>query len=883
MRPLRAWLIRFAGFFSRDRRERELNDEMESHLALHIEDNIRAGMTLAEARRAALVRFGGIEAVKESYRDRRGIPLLDTMAQDVRYAVRTLHRNAGFATVAILTLALGIGANTAVFSVVQAVLLRPLPYAQPDRLIEVSETNPLKRWTHSVAAPANYADWRRMNTVFSGMAAYNGIDEKRASSYDLFLTGAGEPQRVTGLTVTGNLFHVLGVTPLLGRTFTEEETYEGHERVAILSYGFWQTEFAGDPHIIGRTLTLSGKTYDVIGVMPREFFFPNREVQIFLPFGVKPAFFVQMRRPHMLYVIARLRQGVSIDRARGEMTAIASRLERTYPYTNTKMGVRLDGYHAVLSQASRPAVLMLLGAVGLLLLIVCSNVANLQLGRAAAREREMGIRQALGAGRFRLIRQLLTESMMLSFAGGALGLVLAVAARAALLRLAPAAIPGFAELRIDLWVILFTGAITLCAPLLFGVIPAIASSRPDALRDRSESASRASRSLRDLLVACEVALSVVLVVGAGLLVRSLLLLERVDPGFRPESGVSFSLVFPDVRYSDENAVRAIENIENRLRTVPGVHAVGAATTLPLRGFAYSGDATVEGRGGEDYERELRHDMITPGYFQAMGTPLIRGRFFNEFDTAKSPPVALVNQTLARVYFRRADPVGRRLKYGKPLDKDEPWVTVVGVVADARQDGLDMPVQPEAWTPLRQQPNNGMTFVLRGNDDPAALIAAARRKVRAVDKDLVLTQVTPLPDLLRESAGDQRFRTALLSAFAGVALLLAALGVYGVLAYSVMQRAKEIGVRMALGAGTARLFGMVLGDGLRPVALGAILGLGGAWLATRMIRSLLFGVAPADPSTYAFTIAVLAIAAVCACTLPAAKAIRVDPVVSLREQ
>jgi len=882
MRPLRAWLVRFAGLFSKDRRERELNDEIDSHLALHIEDNIRAGMTLAEARRAALLKFGGVEAAKESYRDRRGIPLLETMAQDIRYAVRTLRRNAGFATVAILTLALGIGANTAVFSVVQAVLLRPLPYPQPDRLIEISETNPLKRWTHEFAAPANYADWRRMNTVFSGIAAYYGLTEKRESAYDPFLTGKGEPQRITGLGVSGDFFDVLGVAPLLGRAFTEEETYQGHERVAILTWGFWQRQFAGDPHILGRTLTLSGKTYDVIGVMPREFFFPNHEVQVFLPFGVKPSFFVEVRRPHMLNVIARLRPGVSLDRARAEMTAIASRLERAYPYTNTKMGVRLDGYHATLSEESRPALLMLLAAVGLLLLIVCSNVANLQLGRAAAREREMGIRQALGAGRFRLIRQLLTESVMLSLAGGALGLLVAIAARAALLRLAPAAIPGFAELRMDPWVILFNAAVTLGAPLLFGVVPALASSRPGALRDRSESASHASRSLRDLLVAAEVALSVVLVVGAGLLVRSLLLLERVDPGFHPEGAVSFSLSFPDVRYSDD-ARAAVEAIDNRLRALPGVRAAGAATTLPLRGFSYSGDATVEGRGGEDYERELRHDVITPGYFQVMGTPLIRGRFFNEFDTAKSPPVAIVNQTLARVYFRGADPIGRRLKYGRPLDKDEPWVTVVGMVADARQDGLDAPVQPEAWTPVRQQPLSGIAFVLRGDADPAALIAAARREVRAVDKDLVLTEVTPMNDLLRDSAGNQRFRTTLLSAFAGSALLLAALGVYGVLAYSVAQRSREIGVRMALGAGTARLFGMVLGDGLRPVAVGAILGLAGAWLASGMIRSLLFGVAPADPATYTLTIAILSVVAVCACAIPATRAIRVDPVVSLREQ
>jgi len=882
MRLLRAWLIRFGGLFSRQRRERELNDEIESHFALHIEDNIRAGMSLAEARRAAILKFGGVEAAKESYRDRRSVPFLEILGQDLRYAMRTLRKNPGFAAVAIATLALGIGANTAMFSVVQAVLLRPLPYPQPDRLVEITETNPLKRWTHNVVAPANYADWRRMNTVFRDIAAYAGVDDKRASIFDFFLTGSGDPQRLRSILVTGNLFDVLGAAPLTGRVFTDQETFGGHERVAVLSYGLWQTQFAGDPHVIGRKLLLSGKTYDVVGVMPRDFVFPGRDVQIYLPLGVQPAFFVQMRRPHMLNVIGRLKPSVSLDEARAQMSAIARRLEQTYPATNTKMGVRLDGFHTALTTESRPALLMLLAAVALLLLIVCSNVANLQLGRAAAREREMGIRRALGAGRFRLVRQLLTESTVIALAGGALGLILAMAARAALLRLAPAAIPGFAELRIDRWVILFNGLITLCAPLLFGIGPAIAASRPDTLRDRSESDSHRHRVVRDLLVICEVALSVVLVAGAGLLVRSLILLDRVDPGFRPENAIGFHLRFPQTRYpDDDHCIAAIQSIENRLRAMPHVHAAGATSSLPFQGQIYTGDATVEGSTG-DYERELRHDLITPEYFHAVGTPLLGGRSFNEFDTAKSPSVTVVNEALARTYFHGADPIGRRIRFGRPSDHD-PWTTIVGVVADAKQDGLDVAVQPEAWTAITQQANNEINFVLRGDGDTAVLAVEARHSVREFDKDLVLTAVAPLTDLLHDAASDQRFRTTLLTGFAGIALFLAALGVYGVLAYSVAQRTKEIGVRIALGAGLPRLFGMVLRDGLRPVAAGAVLGLAGAWLATGMIRSLLFGLVPADPVTYAFTVVILSVAAACACAIPAVKAIRVDPVVSLREQ
>jgi putative ABC transport system permease protein len=386
-----------------------------------------------------------------------------------------------------------------------------------------------------------------------------------------------------------------------------------------------------------------------------------------------------------------------------------------------------------------------------------------------------------------------------------------------------------------------------------------------------------------VLVVCEVALSVVLVVGAGLLVRSLVMLERVDPGFDPEGAVSFSLIFPDVRYPDDQHVTiAVEAIENRLRAMPGVRVAGTTSSLALRGFKYSTAATVEGHSGEDYQQELRHDFVTPDYFRAMQTPLLGGRFFNEFDTAKSTPVAIVNRTLVKTYFQGADPVGHRIKYGRPQDGD-PWVTIVGVVADARQDTLDAPVQPEAWTPLRQEVMNAMTFVLRVDSDPASLIASARREVHAVDKDLVLTQITPLTDLLRDSANEQRFRTTLLATFAGIALLLAALGVYGVLAYSVTQRTKEIGVRMALGAGTGRLFGMVVRDGFRPVLAGAVLGFLGAWMAAGLIRSLLFGVVPADPATYAVTIGILGLTALCACAIPAMRAIRVDPVISLREQ
>ncbi len=878
MRTLYAFVRRLVSAVHRRGWERDLNAELEANLRLHIEDNMRSGMAPDEARRAAVLKFGGLEAAKESYRDRKGLPFLDSLLQDLRYASRTLRSNAGFATVAVLTLALGIGATTAMFSVVQAVLWRPLPYSQPDRLVEISETNPLKKWTHAVAAPANFADWQKMNSVFSGIAGYTARNR--------LLTSTAEPSQLKTVAATGNLFEVLGVAPLLGRTFRPEETFAGKDAVAVLSYNFWQAQFARDPRILGQTILLTDKKYEVIGVMPPSFFFPNRETQVFIPLGFDPSVFVRHRRPHYLDVIARLRPGTSLDQAAQQMTAIAARLEETYPDTNTKMGVRLDGFHETLVSEKRLMLVTLLAAVGFLFLIVCSNVANLQLGRAAARMREMTIRRALGAGRARLIRQLLTESLLLSIVGGVLGFALATVAGIALPRFAPSAIPPFAEVRMDGWVILFNTAITICAPLLFGIVPALSSSRSETLATRTETTSRGGRSMRNVLVGAEVALSVVLVVGAGLLIRSLVRLESVDPGFVPDRAVSFEVLLPGSRYpKGDQVVRTIEEMENRIRKQPQIEAVGTTLAIPLRGSAWTGDATVEGRPAGEYERELRRNVITPDVFRAMGTPLLRGRFLNEHDTAASPAVTLVNEALANAYFRGEDPIGRRLKFGRPTDKDG-WVIVVGVVADQKQDAMDARVQPESYTPLAQSDADGglrVTFVVRGAAGADHLASIARREIRSIDSGMVLTNVTSMRELVYASVGDQRFRTSLLTGFAGIALLLAALGVYGVLAYSVLQRRREIGIRMALGASTAPLIRMVVMDGMAPVAAGAALGLAVAYATAHLIESLLFGVTPVDLPTYLLTLGVLIGVALCACTIPAVRAIHVNPVTALREQ
>jgi putative ABC transport system permease protein len=875
-------LSRVEALFARRRLDDDFDEEVAAHVALLTEDNIRRGMAPGEAHRAARVRFGGAMQIKEQQRDDRGLPFIDTTMQDIRYAIRSLRRNPAFAGVAILTLAVGIGATTSMFTVAHAVLIRPLPFARPERLVEISEVNPLKGWTHTVVAPANLADWRTRNNVFSDIAAYVGVDDHAASGVQVFLSGAGETQPLKGIAVMGNLFDVLGVRAHVGRTFTFDETFEGRSQGVVLAHGTWQTVFGGDPQIVGRSIVLSGRATTVVGVMPGDFFFPNRSAQLWLPLRVKPEIFTSMRRPHWMHTVARLRPGVSLAQAREQMTAIASELERTYPDTNTKMGVRLEPLRAIMAADARPTVLMLSGAVGLLFLIVCANIASLQLGRGVGRAREIAVRRALGAARGRLVRQLLTEGLVLSVAGTALGVALASAAPALLLRAAPSALPLFATPQIDRTVLLFATALGFLAPVVFGLMPALATSRADRLSERTESAARHTTRSRELLVGGEVGLAVMLLVGAVLLGRSLLQLQRVDPGFSPDRVVTFKVTLPRVRYPDDATQSgAFVDIERRIRAVPGVQAVGATSTLALRGSSWTGDATVEGRGLEDYERELRHESVTPDYFRAMGIRLMSGRFLDERDGAGSN-VTLVNSALAKKYFRGADPIGKRIKFGRPSDPD-PWVTIVGVVADEKQDGMDKPAQPEVYVPLAENSQNPLTLVVRSATSIDGAVDAARREVRGVDKDLAITDVATMRAVIDESIGDERLRTMLLAVFAGVALFLAALGIYGVLAYVVSQRSRELGIRLALGAKPQELFTMVVRQGMRPVIAGAIVGIAGAGALTTLMESLLFGVHPGDPVTYAVALFTLAAVAVTACAMPALRATRVDPLVALRDE
>jgi predicted permease len=881
-----AWLAvlvsRLHALLSPARLDEDFAREVREHLDRLTDDYVRRGLTLEDARREALVRFGGPMQIMEAHREQRGLPWLETTMQDVRYAMRALRRRPGFAAVVILTLAVGVGAVTAMFTVVRAVLLRPLPYAEPDRLVEITETNPLKGWTHTVAAPANFVDWRARNDVFTDIAGYVGVDDRGASNLQRSVEINGELVPVTGVATTGNLFGVLGAAPLIGRTFTWDETFDGNANVLLLSYGMWQQFFAGDPNIAGRTILLSGRTMTVIGVMPREFFFPNRTAQFWAPIGVTPAALTSTRRPHYLSVIARLRPAITIEQARDRITRIASDLERQYPDTNTRMGVRLEPLHEIMAAGARPTVLLLFAAVVLLFLIVCANIASLQLGRGSSRAREIAVRRALGAGRRRLVRQLLTEALALSVAGSALGIVVAAVAPPLMLRAAPTALPLFATPALDLPVILMAVALALVAPLVFALAPALSSSRADTLGERAGSSSRQTSRARDMLVALEVMMSVVLLVGSMLLIRSLIQLQQIDPGFRPEQAVAFKVTLPRLRMpKDVDRLHAFEEIERRLRARPGVEAAGAASTIALHGYTWTGDATVEGGAADVYERELRHESVTPGYIKAAGMRLVAGRLLDDHDDAKSN-VTLVNEALAKTYFRGAEAVGKRIKFGRPTDSD-PWVTIVGVIADAKQDGMDKPVRPEVFEPFAANIQNPATFVVRSTTSVEATLASARGVVRDAGRDFVVSDVTTLQDLVRESIADERFRTSLLSAFAGVAAFLAALGIYGVLAYFVVQRSRELGIRLALGARPRELFALVVAQGMRPVLIGGVLGFAAAAGVAHVLASLLYGVGAHDPFSYGVTAAIVGAAALVACLLPAARAMRVDPMVALREE
>ena len=812
---------------------------------------------------------------------------MDTIWQDIRYGLRMLLKAPSFSIVATIALALGIGANTAIFSVVNAVLLRPLPFPDSDRLMTVWETDRRRGTERGTASYPNFADWRDQNQSFEKLAAYHGADYT--------LTGHGDAVRLQGSVVSADTFQMLGVAPVFGRTFLPEEDKPGEKsRVVMLSHELFQRHFNANPQVIGQSVLLDEKAYTVVGVMPQGFQFPiqNEPVELWTTFSVESEGKEPMtaqRGAHYIRVVGRLKPGVTEDQARAEMSTIGARLEQQYPDKNLHRGITVIPALEALVGDIRPALLILLGAVAFVLLIACANVANLLLARAMTRYKEMAIRSALGASRWRIVRQLMTESVLLSLAGGALGLLLAVWWSDLLVALNSNNIPRALHVGLDYRVLGFTLLLSLATGLIFGLAPALHSTGSQPSETLKESGrgtgGGASRNrTRSVLVVSEVAIAVVLLVSAGLLIQSLWRLRQVSPGFDSRNVLTFTVGLPSVRYPTEKQGRFFDDLIARIQTLPGVQSASVVMPLPLSGDRFSLSFETEGRPvakGEEPSADFYN--IGLGYFRTMGIPLLQGRDFTSAETPDSPGVIIVNQTFAKKFFPNEDALGKRIKPGISVfeDKDPIMREIVGIVGDVRHRSLSTEVRPAFYVPQAQVPFDYMTVTVKTSNDPQSILSSIQNEVRQLDKDLPLFAVKTLDEYVADSVATPRFNTTLLTLFAAVALVLTVVGLYGVMSYSVAQRTNEIGIRMALGAQTRDVLRLIVGQGFRMVALGLVIGLAGAFGLTRLMASLLFGVGAKDPVTFATVASVLALVALLACYLPARRASKVDPIEALR--
>ena len=805
------------------------------------------------------------------------------LRQDLKYALRSLASRPLFSGVCVAVLALGIGANAAMFSVLDGVLLEPLPYREPDRLVQLWETNPLMNWTNETVAPANLLDWRERNQSFSDIAYYLGRDGKGAHINDATLTGGAEPERVRAMTVSGNFFEVLGADPALGRVLRAADARAGETPVIVLSDAFWRRRFAADPSIVGKRVDINGVSTEIAGVMPRRFYVPGAAADYWEPHRMPEAQQRRMRRAHWFRTVGRLKPGVTLDAARADLTRIAADLERQYPDTNTKMGAGLGPFHDWFVGDVKQGMLLLMGAVGVVLMITCSNVSSLLLARATGRRREMAIRVALGAGRIRLIRQLLTESLVLSSVAAAFGLALAHLTLALVRGFGPPGIPRLEYVSIDGSVLAVILGLACATAVLFGFAPAWQTAggtgTADALKAGTRTSTGEGAALRRALIVFEVALSVVLLASAGLLMRSLIRLQHVDPGIDRDHTLSFRITLPERYDTDPEMAAFFSQALERIRALPGVEAAGATVRLALEGHSWTGDLYIETRP-DVRGRELRHKSVTPGYFAAAGLRLIRGRDFDANDTASSQPVIIVNQSLARRYFGDDNPVGSRIAFARP-SPNSTWLTVVGVVADEKQDSLDADVEPEAYAPHAQDTPNEMAVLVRAAIPPAALLPQIRRAVGSVDGAIALYDIRTLDQVIAVTLAEERFSTMMLAGFALTALLLAAVGLYGIVAFNVTERTREIGVRIALGASRLDVLRMVVWDGIRVVLTGVAFGLLGALTVSRILATFLYQTPSTDPLVLGSVATLLILAGLMATYLPACRAARVDPGSALR--
>ena len=805
---------------------------------------------------------------------------MSTMIQDVRYGLRMLAKNPGFTLVAVLTLALGIGANTTIFSVVNTVLLLPLPYRDAERLVTVWSYNRARGFNTDQVSPLDFGDWRSQNHVFEKMAA--------STEAMYTLTGAGEPAPIIAYQFSADYFPVLGVTPLLGRTFLPEEEQPGKSHVAVLSYTLWRRHFGGDRSLLGKTITLDGAPYTVVGIMPPGVQYPPL-TELWTPLTITPEA-AHERAYRYLRVMARLKPGITLQQAQTEMNTIAARLAADYPNTNKEEdATNIISLRQMTSGDIRPALLVLLCAVGFVLLIACANVANLLLVRAAGRRKEIAVRAALGASRRRLVRHLLTESVLLGLFGGTLGLTLAFWCKGALVAMFPPtifnlSIPHLEKIPIDGWVLGFALAASLLTGVIFGLVPALQAGGMSTSESLKESGgtlagSAQGRRFRSALVIAEIALSLALLTAAGLILKSFVHLVGGHLGFNPQNVLTMRVLLPAYKYKTDAQQRAFSNqaIE-RLKSLPGVESVGTVTFLPLSGWRGGRTVLPEGRSTPRNQQPIAlWSSVTPDYFRALGIQLVEGRFFTDGDTSGSAPVAIISKSLVRQLALDEDPVGKRIK----ADGLKGPVEVVGVVDDVHQLGMTSGMTSEVYFPFSQVPAPIICFAIRTAEDPAGLAKAAQGRIWEVDKDQAVGYVMTMSQSASESLAPQRVVVLLLGVFAAMALILAAVGIYGVIAYSAAQRTHEIGVRMALGAGRSEVLHMVFRDALRLVLPGMAVGLVGALMLTRFLASLLFGVRPSDPGTFATVSALLAAVALLASYIPARRATRVDPIVALR--
>jgi putative ABC transport system permease protein len=805
-----------------------------------------------------------------------------TLLQDLRYGMRMLLKNPGFTLVAVVALALGVGANSAIFSVVNSLLLRPLPFEQPEGLVQVWETIPQRGRLEVPASFPNFADWRDQSQAFEQTVAYSG--------WSFNLTGSAEPERIRSAIVSPAFFSTLGIKPILGRTLLPGEDQPGQDLSVVISRRLWQRRFNSDPAVVGQAVELNGKSFTVVGVVAGATDLPGLSDDTELWAPVSQGFALTERRAHYLNVIARLKPGVPLEQAQAEMNTIAAALSSQYPEANAGRGLRLVPLQEQVVGDVRPALLVLLAAVVFVLLIASTNVANMLLARAAGRQREIAVRTALGAGRWRLVRQLLTESLLLALAGGTLGLLLALWGVDLLVAFGPSDLPRLKEVAVDGRVLAFTFAVSLLVGLVFGLVPALQSSRPElneTLKEggRSATGGAGRRRVRSLLVVTEVTLSLVLLVGAGLLLKSFFRLRAVNPGFNPENVLTMQLDLTGPNYQKGSQVISFHGrLLERVKALPGVEAAATTSNVPVArdaGFARLAFA-VEGQTPDPADPPVAfYNGVSPDYFRTMQIAVLRGRVFDERDVRGAQNVAIVNETLARRYLDGSDPVGRRVTLNGDNPKEEDWATVVAVVRDTKPRELAGEPVAEMYMPYAQQPEPNMALMIRTAGSPDAVAAAVRREVLALDPGQPVYSVRTLPAVMSEAVATPRFRTFLLGVFAALALVLALVGIYGVMSYAVTQRTHEFGVRMALGAQGKDVLKLVVGHGMALALAGVLLGLVASFALTRVLAGLLYGVTPTDPLTFACVSLLLVAVALLACYVPARRAARVDPMVALR--